>query len=233
MVSGINKAITFSFDDGVMQDFKIIEILNKYNMKATFNLNSGRFGQSFPLVWDGVDVERKVVLPEMVKNGYYGHEVAVHTVTHARLKSISEDEIVKEVLDDINNLEKLVGYEVRGMAYPCNEVDDRVLNIIRERTPIKYARTTDATHSLKLQNKLLQFNPSCRVFDKDMYQLADELIKSDDNAPKLLYIWAHCYEFDYKPDNYKKFDEFCEYISFKKDIAYLTNMQAFKHFGQI
>ena len=65
MVNGINKVITFSFDDGVMQDFKIIDILNKYNMKATFNLNSGHFGQSFPLIWDGVNIERKVVFANM------------------------------------------------------------------------------------------------------------------------------------------------------------------------
>ncbi len=54
-----HKIITFSFDDGVMQDLKIIEILNKYNLKATFNLNSGNFANSFPLVWEGVYVERK------------------------------------------------------------------------------------------------------------------------------------------------------------------------------
>lgn len=216
-----------------MQDFKIIEILNKYNMKATFNLNSGRFGCSFPLVWDGVNVERKIVFADMVKEGYFGHEVAAHTVTHARLKSISEDDIIKEVVDDIKNLENLVGYDVRGMAYPCSEVDDRVLKIIKERTPIKYARTTIASHSLNLQNELLQFNPSCRIFDDDMYSLADELINSNDGNPKLLYIWAHCYEFDYTPDNYKKFEDFCKHVAFKNDIAYLTNIEAFKMFEQI
>ena len=35
------KAVTFSYDDGVEQDRKLIEIFNKYGMKATFNLNTG------------------------------------------------------------------------------------------------------------------------------------------------------------------------------------------------
>lgn len=35
------KAITFSFDDGHTQDIRLVEMLNKYGMKATFNLNSG------------------------------------------------------------------------------------------------------------------------------------------------------------------------------------------------
>jgi peptidoglycan/xylan/chitin deacetylase (PgdA/CDA1 family) len=38
------KAITFSFDDGVLQDIRAIAILDKYGLKATFNLNSGKFG---------------------------------------------------------------------------------------------------------------------------------------------------------------------------------------------
>lgn len=233
MKKDCKKIITFSFDDGVLQDKKIIDILNRYNLKATFNLNSGRFGQSFPLVWDGVNVERIIITAEKVKETYSGHEVAVHTVSHARLKSLSDDEIVREIVEDIQNLEKLVGYSVRGMAYPCNEVDDRVLNVIRERTPIKFSRTTEATHSLSLQNNLLRFNPSCRVFDDDMYNLADEIINYKGDSPKLLYLWAHCYEFDYKPDKYRKFEEFCKYVSDKKDVAYCTNTKAFEMLGQI
>ena len=34
------KAITFSYDDGVTQDIRLIELLNKYGLKCTFNLNS-------------------------------------------------------------------------------------------------------------------------------------------------------------------------------------------------
>ena len=34
------KAVTFSYDDGVTQDIRLVEILNRYNLKATFNLNS-------------------------------------------------------------------------------------------------------------------------------------------------------------------------------------------------
>ena len=40
MWNGKKKAITFSFDDGVTQDRRLVEIFNKYGLKATFNLNS-------------------------------------------------------------------------------------------------------------------------------------------------------------------------------------------------
>ena len=35
------KALTFSYDDGIEQDRKLVDIFNKYGMKATFNLNTG------------------------------------------------------------------------------------------------------------------------------------------------------------------------------------------------
>ena len=39
--SGKLKAVTFSYDDGMTQDIRLIELLNKYNLKCTFNINSG------------------------------------------------------------------------------------------------------------------------------------------------------------------------------------------------
>ena len=47
---GKNKALTFSYDDGVTQDVRLIEIFNKYGLRATFNLNSGLLGKSGELV---------------------------------------------------------------------------------------------------------------------------------------------------------------------------------------
>ena len=33
------KALTLSYDDGVVQDIRLMEILNKNGIKATFNIN--------------------------------------------------------------------------------------------------------------------------------------------------------------------------------------------------
>ena len=44
MFHGKLKAVTFSYDDGVSQDVRLIALLDKYGLKATFNLNSGMFG---------------------------------------------------------------------------------------------------------------------------------------------------------------------------------------------
>ena len=40
------KTVTFSYDDGTTQDIRLIELLNKYGLKCTFNLNSGLFSKN-------------------------------------------------------------------------------------------------------------------------------------------------------------------------------------------
>ena len=43
---GKERALTLSYDDGVQQDRRLVALLRKYGVKATFNLNSGRLGRT-------------------------------------------------------------------------------------------------------------------------------------------------------------------------------------------
>ena len=45
MFGGKCKAVTFSYDDGVRQDARLIALFDKYGLKATFNINSELLGQ--------------------------------------------------------------------------------------------------------------------------------------------------------------------------------------------
>ena len=50
-------------------------------------------------------------------------------------------------------------YEIYGMAYPGNgDIADKVAKFIKNRTAIKYARTTVPTLNFDLQDNLHQFN---------------------------------------------------------------------------
>ena len=57
MWNGKKKAVTFSYDDGVMQDIRLIEIFNRYGLRATFNLNSGLLGGKNTLIRGGVQLK--------------------------------------------------------------------------------------------------------------------------------------------------------------------------------
>ena len=40
------KALTLSYDDDDLHNRRLVEILNRYGLKGTFNLNSGFFGSA-------------------------------------------------------------------------------------------------------------------------------------------------------------------------------------------
>ena len=56
MFHGKMKAVTFSYDDAVTQDQRLISIFNRYDLKCTFNLNSGLLGQAGMRLREGVSV---------------------------------------------------------------------------------------------------------------------------------------------------------------------------------
>lgn len=226
---GRMKAVTFSYDDGVTQDIRLVELLNKYGLKCTFNLNSGLLAQRGILVrGNGQRLSHYKVHPEDIKNIYEGHEVAAHTLTHALLTDCSAEEIIRQVETDRQALSNLVGYEVVGLAYPNGGAnnDDRVAKIIKEQTGIKYCRTIETTDSFELQENLFRFNPTAYHlhFDKLM-DLGQQFIKMKPTSLKIFYIWGHSYEMDHSSDYWIKLEEFFKLISNKDDIYYGTNRE--------
>ena len=97
MFQGKNKAITFSYDDGAVQDIRLIELLNRYGLKATFNLNSGLLGG-----YNRVPQQDVAAL-------YAGHEIAAHTLTHPDLLKLGDEAVFREVEEDRLRLSELGG----------------------------------------------------------------------------------------------------------------------------
>ena len=222
------KAITFSYDDGVVQDIRLIELLNKYGLKCTFNLNSELLSKKGMLIREGKRIAHYKIHTEDVKHIYEGHEVAVHTLTHPNLTQCDDKEIIRQVEADRLNLSELVEYEVVGMAYPCGGVnnDDRVAGIIKKNTGVKYSRTITTNNCFDLQENLYRFNPTSYHLDfEKMMQLGREFVEFKPKEPKVFYIWGHSYEMDYGADYWVKLEEFFKLISNKEDIFYGTNKE--------
>ena len=223
------KAITFSFDDGVTQDIRMIELLNKYNLKATFNINSELLGRNGSLTRNnGMRIAHYKVWADDVKKIYEGHEVAVHTLTHPNLTKLDEAEIIRQVEQDRKNLEDLVEYDIVGMAYPCGGTnnDDRVAEILKTKTKILYSRTITCTGNFDLQDNLYRFNPSVYFLDWDlMMDMGKRFVDLKPDKPQIFYIWGHSYEMDYDSRNWKRLEDFFELISNREDIYYGTNRE--------
>ncbi len=228
MWGGKLKAVTFSFDDGVTQDKRAIEILNKYNLKATFNLNSSYLGLKVEITRNNHVIRHDKVQSSEVAEIYRGHEVAVHTLTHPLLPKEDDKTVTWQVEEDRKTLSRLVGYDVVGMAYPCGgeNNDDRVAEVIKNTTGVKFARTIVSTHNFDLQENLFRFNPSVYFIEIDkMFELGEKFISLKPDRPQIFYIWGHTYEMDAEYIKWEKFEEFCKLISGRDDIFYGTNSE--------
>ncbi len=227
MFNGKMKAVTFSYDDGITQDKRLISLFNKYGLKATFNINSAYLGTAGSLVRENVTVAHVKPRPEEVRAIYEGHEIASHTLHPPLLTGKTEEEIIEEVEQDRLVLSELAGYEVKGFAYPCGgkNYDEKVAKIIKESTGIKYARTIEENCSFDLQDDLFTFKPTVHHLDfKNLRPLAEEFVSMKPDSPKIFYIWGHSYEFDIA-DTWGEFEDFCKFISGRSDIFYGTNSE--------
>lgn len=221
MWEGKRKAVTFSYDDGVLQDRKLVELFNYYHVKGTFNLNSGI--QSSANSWDnnGIKISRMNV--EGLKELYQGHEIAVHCLTHANLTEYDTATICNEILVDKHNLERLFEYEMTGMAYPYGCYSDSVVNTIKE-CGLRYARTVESTGEFKIPEDLLRLKPTCHHNDPSMANLINKFINHKSNEPQLFYIWGHSYEFDVD-QNWKHMEDILDKLAGHNDVYYGTNSQ--------
>lgn len=221
------KVLTLSYDDGHIQDKRLIEIMNKYGLKGTFNINSGLY---FPE--DGFHKEyyERVKLSE-AKEMYVGsgHEVAVHGFTHPFLERLDSAEVIYEVTEDRRCIENDYGIIARGMAYPFGTYNDKVIDIL-EKCQIAYCRTTKATYSFGFPDNWLELHPTCH----HNYENLDNLIKSFVEEPvsfsraQMFYLWGHSHEFD-NNDNWNVIEKFAEYAGGHDHIWYATNIEIYDY----
>lgn len=207
------QALTMSYDDGVLEDRRLIEIFNKYKIKGSFHLNAGLMGNA------------KRLAPAEVSELYKGHEISCHGFTHPYFDRISRTEAVREILDDRMALEKLSGYPVRGLSYPYGVWNAETLEILKS-LDIVYARTTVSTGKFTLPDNFLEWHPTCHHNDKLM-ERAEQFRTSRRNF-SLLYVWGHAYEFD-RQKNWELIENFCKFIAGDEKIWYAANIEIYDY----
>jgi len=225
---GKKKCLTLSFDDQITQDRRLIAILKKYDLKCTFNLNSGTFGLKGEVEVLGHKASHNKIERSEAKDLYKGFEIAAHTVNHPDLTKLSEEEIRKEVTEDVKSLQELAENQIIGMAYPYGTFNDDVVRILKE-CGIKYCRTVNQTVDFSLPKDFVVWHPSGHFGDDYMDELTERFLNTDE--PALLYVWGHSYEFD-ALDSWAEFEDFCKKVSGRDDIWYATNGEVYNWFSK-
>ncbi len=112
--------VSLTFDDTGADNFQVGALTEARGMRATFFVNSGRVGQSGSLS-----------LQQLIAREDAGHEIAGHTITHAHLTAISEDEARREICNDRASLLE-AGFRITSFAYPFSDQDEAVQQIVRD-----------------------------------------------------------------------------------------------------
>lgn len=197
-----NKAVTFSFDDGRVEDKKLIEVFNKYGVAGTFNLVSD---QNFAASGTA----------EELRAAYAGQEIANHVKGHPHMDSTNKvgpagcyrataDEFINEIESGRTELEAIFGENtVRGYAWPYNdptiyltnpgEEAYKVSNYVAKVADLAYARQTQTTNSFDLPENFRAWKFSAHY--GSLPSIGERFIADTEEKPRLLALWGHSYEF--------------------------------------
>lgn len=214
------KAVTLSYDDGVVFDKKLLKIMQENGLKGTFNINSGLFAKE--------SGGRRMTEEECIElYSSPNAEVAVHGTMHRSLSKVSPANAIEDIISDRKNLERIFKKRIQGMAYANGHWNDEVAQMMKM-CGIKYARTVTSTENFDLPKDWLKLHATCHHANPKLMELAEKFVNYVPrlnfwwDEPILFYLWGHSYEFNDK-DNWYIIEEFAKYIGNREDIWYATN----------
>ncbi len=186
------------WDDGVITDIRLIEILKKYNAKATFNLNIGLMqperGVSiwnhdpFPNTWNHMGFRcGKIGLNEL-KDVYSGFEVASHCMNHENAGTIPDEDFIKAAVGARKYLEDLFEKECPGFAWPCGRYTESTCKLMHE-AGFTYGRTVENTDDVTRCKDTMAMATNCHFMDGGFYHKYEAA-----KATGVFYFWGHSYE---------------------------------------
>ncbi len=236
---GKAKAVTFSYDDGCDYDARLAELLTKYNLKGTFNLNSRAMLGLWGLKEWGVTKEQ---VQDLILDK--GHEVAVHGYLHRAEGVLRPIEGIRDVLDCRLELEERYGIIIRGMAYPDTGIRvfensatyDKIKAYLKE-LDIVYSRTLGGdNNSFAMPDDWHRWMPTAHHDNPKIMEYIEEFnnldlstgIYSPRRGPKLFYIWGHSYEFN-NNNNWEHMEKICQNLSGREDVWYATNIEIYNY----
>ena len=179
-----------SFDDGTVHDKRFVELLNRYEIPCTFNLNSGL--EDFVWEFEGKAVMRQR-LADTVQQ-YRGHEIASHTLHHPRLDLLPPPQLRREVEEDCLTLKKIFGVQDIGFGVPFTFCNEREVKIIRKL--VRYIRLSEYSDSFALPKDPYHIPIHALYNDADVRQKIAAFAES--SLEDALFVMAgHSYELEF------------------------------------
>lgn len=222
---GKAKAFNISYDDGVLQDVRFVELLNRYGLKGTFNLNSALMKEQFQWVHEcGMRVERLPV--HIVRELYHGHEIASHTAHHPYMHDLTHAQILNEMWSDRYYLEKWVGMEVCGFAVPFTYYSPLIAQCARN-VGFEYTRISEETNSYVPSEDYYWWRGSKFHWDEDLENFVDGFLQTDQELA-MCQIVGHSYDLDVM-DMWERMERIFSKVSGDNDVLPMTHLELVRY----
>lgn len=222
---GRKKAFNISYDDGVLQDIRFVELLNRYGIKGTFNLNSALMKLEFTWTHEsGLEIQR---LSEQVASGLYtGHEVASHTLDHPYMHDLSEAEILRQMTDDRKNLEALFGRGVFGFAVPFTYYSDLIASCARK-AGFEYARISEEGNTFAPPPDYYHWRAGKFHWSEDLEEFVDSFLATGRELA-VCQIVGHSYDLD-TLDMWDRMERILRKVSRAEDVLPMTHLEIVRY----
>ena len=114
------KIVALTFDDGPDEDFtpQILDILKKYNVKATFYV-----------IGEKVKYNKKIIKREYEE----GHEIGNHTYTHINVSKNGYNKIKKEIGDTQEAVKSVTGVYPKTFRPPYRAISRDMCEIVKQK----------------------------------------------------------------------------------------------------
>ena len=198
------KYFLLSFDDGTVHDRQLVELLNKYHIPGTFNLNSGL--ENFVWEFEGKAVVRQK-LAETVEQ-YRGHEIASHSLTHPRLDQLPPSRLRREVEEDCAALRACFSLKDIGFGVPFTVCGEREIRIIRRF--VRYIRLSEYADSFALPRDPYHIPIHALYNDPDVREKIAAFAESG-MEDALFVLAGHSYELEFL-DHWAYMESLLQYI---------------------
>ena len=218
---GKKKAFNVTYDDGVLQDIRFVELLNQYQLKGTFNLNSLLLETEFEWTHESGCVVKRLKTDD-IKSLYAGHEVASHTLTHPYMDNLSKEEVLYELSMDKANLERIFGKEVKGFAVPFDYYSELIEMCVRE-CGFEYARISEESYSFSPENDFYKWRATIFHCDDKLEGLVQQFVETDEELA-MFQIVGHTYDLDIE-NKWNIIENVFAVISKQNDIFPMTMIE--------
>jgi peptidoglycan-N-acetylglucosamine deacetylase len=204
-MKGKIKIIT-SWDDFCDENYRIADLLKKYNLPGIFF----------------IPTETDPSSREMIENlADKGFEIGCHTKTHPRdLKALDFDGLAFEISDCRKQLQEIANQEIEWFCYPRGRYNEITKKYVLG-AGFKYARTTKVLNISEAKDNS-EIKTAIHVgYQRDEYEKKDWLIMAFELFDKALkkensvfHLWGHGWEIA-KFNQWEKLEKLLSYISKK------------------